>query len=910
MPHINTELADVAYEAGGPGQGAAGLLGSPGDVRAWPEPAESEARFRTLITSSPLAMLVIDQDATVRLWNAAAEKLFGWTEAEVIGKAVPFIPDGRLPECISCRDTAMRGEIYAIETQRLRRDGSLLDLRLSAAPLRDKRGEVTEILVLFDDVTERKRAESLLAAERRVLELIATGAPLPQVLDTLVDETEKNSNEGMLCSILLADDSGERLLHGAAPTLPETYNQAIHGIRIGPNVGSCGTAAYERRPVFVCDIASDPRWMDFKGLAARHGLGACCSTPLLSSQGKLLGTLAMYYRQPHDPGVHERQLIERATHLAAIVIERERSEGALRLSRENLTAALAASDTGTFRWNPHTGEFSEFDENLKRLFGFAPDEPVRVTQDFLNRVHPDDLPKLIQTVDSARQGADFAMEYRVILPDGKIRWLYDRAKMVRNAEGIATDLVGACTDITERKQAEQALAAREREFRTLADNMSQFAWMTDAAGWIYWYNQRWYHYTGTTLEQMQGWGWREVHHPDHVDRVVSKIKHCFDTGEIWEDTFPLRSKDGEYHWFLSRALPIRDDQGQIVRWFGTNTDVTEQREAGEALRESEQRFRTMSDNIAQLAWTCDRLGDVTWYNQRWLDYTGLTFEDMKDWGWKKVQHPDHVDRIVASVMRSRDTGEIWEDTFPLRGKDGNYRWFLSRAVPIRDAAGNVVRWFGTNTDVSDLRDAEARQQLLINELNHRVKNTLATVQAIAAQTLRNANVDSSVRETFESRLVALSNVHNILTQERWETAGIRDIMARTLEPHAGPDRLRVHGPSVRLSPKAALAIAMGMHELVTNAVKYGALSNGTGQVAVTWRVDGPKPGTLHLQWKERGGPTVKPPSRKGFGSRLIERNLEHDLNGKAKIAYQPEGIVCTITSTLGAAFGENPKGHS
>src|ERR1700730_376398 len=774
MPHIKTELLDVAHD---PDQGAA-VNGGP-DFRAWPEPAESEARFRTVIASSPVAILVIDPDATVRLWNAAAEKLFGWTEAEVVGKAVPFIPDGSLPECIFCRDTAMRGEIYSIETQRLRRDGSLVDVSLSAAPLRDKRGEIKEILIVLNDATERRWAEALLAAEKRVLELIATGAPLPQVLDTLVREAEANSDEGMLCSVLLADDSRERLLRGAAPTLPETYNQAIDGIRIGPNVGSCGTAAYERRPVFVSDIASDPRWTDFKDLAARHGLGACCSTPLLSSQGELLGTLAMYYREPHDPGVHERELIGRATHLAAIVIERKRAEGALRQSRENLSAALAASDTGTFRWNLATGEFSEFDENLKCLFGFAPDRAVLLKQDFLDVVPPDDLPRLIPAVDaSCRQGADFAMEYRVILPDGKIRWLYDRAKIVRNPAGVPTDMVGACTDITERKQAEQALAAREREFRTLADNMSQFAWMTDATGWIYWYNQRWFDYTGTTLQEMEGWGWQKVHHPDHVDRVVQKIRHSFDTGEPWEDTFPLRSKEGEYRWFLSRALPIRDEHGRIQHWFGTNTDIT-------------QRLK-----------------------------------------------------------------------------------------------------------------AERQRTILVNELNHRVKNTLATVQAIAAQTLRSANVDPSVQETFESRLVALSNAHSILTEESWETAEIHAVMARTLEPHAGPERLTLHGPSIKLSPKAALAIAMGMHELATNAVKYGALSNGTGQVAVTWRVDGPKPGTLHLQWKERGGPIVTPPSRKGFGSRLIERNLVHDLNGKAKIDYQLEGFVCTITGILGTASGE------
>jgi PAS domain S-box-containing protein len=327
-------------------------------------------------------------------------------------------------------------------------------------------------------------------------------------------------------------------------------------------------------------------------------------------------------------------------------------------------------------------------------------------------------------------------------------------------------------------------------------------------------------------------------------------------------------------------------------------DFIERAESEAALRQSEERFRIMSDNITQLAWTCDRLGEVTWYNQRWLDYTGLTFEEMKGWGWEKVQHPDHVDRVVASVKHSRDTGEIWEDTFPLRGKDGNYRWFLSRAVPIRDAAGDVVRWFGTNTDVTELRDAEAHQQLLINELNHRVKNTLAMVQAIAAQTFRGAGTVPELQEAFEARLIALANAHSILTQGNWESADIGDVVAQSIEPYAGSDRLQMQGPSIRLSPRLALAIAMGIHELATNAVKYGALSNGTGRVAITWSIDGARPGTLNLQWVESGGPHVNKPTQKGFGSRLIERNLAHDLDGEARIDYRPEGVICTITSPL------------
>lgn len=142
---------------------------------------------------------------------------------------------------------------------------------------------------------------------------------------------------------------------------------------------------------------------------------------------------------------------------------------------------------------------------------------------------------------------------------------------------------------------ENALRESEARFRELADNISQFAWTADARGWIYWYNKRWHDYTGTTLEEMQGWGWQKVHHPGHVNRVVQRIRQSFETGTPWEDTFPLRSKHGNYRWFLSRALPIRNEAGDVIRWFGTNTDVTEQIEAENALRQSEQELRNARD---------------------------------------------------------------------------------------------------------------------------------------------------------------------------------------------------------------------------------------------------------------------------------------------------------------------------
>lgn len=195
------------------------------------------------------------------------------------------------------------------------------------------------------------------------------------------------------------------------------------------------------------------------------------------------------------------------------------------------------------------------------------------------------------------------------------------------------------------------------------------------------------------------------------------------------------------------------------------------------------------------------------------------------------------------------------------------------------------------------RRADEQRTVLINELNHRVKNTLATIQAIASQTFGGTNTDPEAREAFESRLIALSNAHSVLTMQSWEGAEIHQIIEQALKPHAETERFYLQGPTIRLTPRAAVAIAMGMHELATNAAKYGAFSNGAGTVAVTWAAAS-DPSTLKLEWKESGGPAVQVPERRGFGSQLIERSLAYDLDGKAKIDYRAEGVVCVMTGRL------------
>jgi PAS domain S-box-containing protein len=231
-------------------------------------------------------------------------------------------------------------------------------------------------------------------------------------------------------------------------------------------------------------------------------------------------------------------------------------------------------------------------------------------------------------------------------------------------------------------------------------------------------------------------------------------------------------------------------------------------------------------------------------------------------------------------------------------KDGSEFWAAIFISPIFDENHTVVHHFASFLDITRRKRDEDRHHLLVEELDHRLKNTLATVQSIAAQTLRAGGVNERVRDAIEGRLLALSTAHGLLARESWDGVSLRDLIDQTLQPFGiqdrRPARFSVEGGDVRLPPKTALALAMMFHELATNAAKYGPLSNG-GQIDITWQ-DEPTPqgARIRLRWQESGGPPVMPPGRKGFGSRLIEGGLAQELDGEVHLDYEPEGVVCQI----------------
>jgi PAS domain S-box-containing protein len=245
-------------------------------------------------------------------------------------------------------------------------------------------------------------------------------------------------------------------------------------------------------------------------------------------------------------------------------------------------------------------------------------------------------------------------------------------------------------------------------------------------------------------------------------------------------------------------------------------------------------------------------------------------------------------QLFIKTMQSRATIRSEAESVIFAG-----RWLAYRLFPLGNGMGIVFR------DITDRRNAETQRDLLMTELEHRIKNTLAVVQSIADQTFRNAGVRPQVQQAFSARLVSLGNIHAILTQRSWHSADLCDTIMSAIGPHNSAERnvFEISGPALRLAPKAAVAFSMAIHELCTNAVKHGALSIPAGRVEIIWTVHEMR---LNWIWRELSGPSVAPPSRTGFGSRLIERSLAAQLRAHVKIDYDPAGIVCTIEAPLSA----------
>ena len=316
---------------------------------------------------------------------------------------------------------------------------------------------------------------------------------------------------------------------------------------------------------------------------------------------------------------------------------------------------------------------------------------------------------------------------------------------------------------------------------------------------------------------------------------------------------------------------------------------------------SDARYRAIVDTAVDAIVVIDEQGRIEAFNPAAERLFGYSAGEMIGLNVNRLMPEPYHREHDCYLKRYQETGErriigIGREVSGLRSDGTTFPLELS----IAEWRDRDHRYFtGVMRDVTDRKRAEQLQRLMINELNHRVKNTLATVQSVAGQTLRNAEDLAGARDSLTRRLLALAQGHDILTRESWDGADLADIVAAVVAAHAEPEQFQIDGPPVRLAPKATLALSMALHELMTNAAKYGALSRLEGQVRLTWRrVESEPEERLQLRWEEINGPPVNEPVRQGFGTRLITNGLARELGGFVALDYRPGGVVCEIDAAL------------
>jgi PAS domain S-box-containing protein len=570
----------------------------------------SEKELRDVINAVPAFVWSALPDGAVDFVNDRWLEFTGLSPQDALGWnwEAAVHPDDRSRVVAVWRAALKKGRSTEGEMRVRRADGEYRWWVVRNVPLHDETGNIAKWYGTGIDIDDRKRAESLLAAEKRILEMVAKGDSLTEILDSLCRLVEERA-KGVLASILLLN--GDRLRHGGAPSLPKAYTDAINGAVIGPSAGSCGTAAYRGEPVIVEDIATDPLWADYRDLALLHSLRACWSTPVFSSQGKVIATFAMYYREPRRPNQRDQETIDQVTHLAGVAIQKKLAIEKLQRSEAYLAEAQKLTHTGSWAWDPRTQWVLYCSEEMFRIFGLDPRENLPTRKNFRQRVHPEDRDWVDKRWEkSLRERVDSFDEFRVLMPDGTVRHINSSAHPVLDEDGELIEFVGTAVDVTERKRAE----LDRRHLASLVEQAADLMAIADINGGTPFYlNKAGLRMVGfDSLEEARTR--RGIHYIFPEDRQ-------FVNAVLWPTVIEKGSWSGEMrlrHFKTGDPIPVHysafriDDPetGQPMNVGNVCSDITDRKRAEEKLRSSEQRLLDAQMELARVT-RVTTLGELT-----------------------------------------------------------------------------------------------------------------------------------------------------------------------------------------------------------------------------------------------------------------------------------------------------------
>ncbi|UEM06097.1 PAS domain S-box protein [Skermanella rosea] len=579
------------------------------------------------------------------------------------------------------------------------------------------------------------------------------------------------------------------------------------------------------------------------------------------------------------------------------------AEAAMHESEKRLRLAAHAARFGTYDWDVANGLLFWSPES-HAIHGFHCSGSIVCEQAF-RLIHPEDRGRVAVAVERGLDpgGTGFwSIDYRIVRPDGQTRWINAQSHVVFEGERgdrKAIRVIGTLQDVTDRKAAQQALLSERMRFKTVVEHVPVGLLLVEVpSGRTLVGNRQAERITGCRIpENPDVWLLERWKGYDENGREIAAddqpLAITMATGEPAELTALSPRDDGSIAWLRITSAPIRDPDGTVTGIVVTIVDIDAERRGADTLRDSEARLRRAVENAPFPVMVHAEDGTVVHLSRAWLSITGYAAEDLRTMaGWTRLAYGDGADPVMARVRSLfQQDCPIDERENVVRTADGSRRTWSFRSAPIgRDIDGRrlVVTMA---VDLTERKENEARLHLLMREVDHRAKNVLAVVQSILH--LTRAEDPADFTAAIEGRLAAMARAHTLLAASRWSGADLAALIVDELAPFASVGRIAVQGPAVSIAAEAAQAVAMCLHELSTNAAKYGALSAPAGRLELTWRMEGQE-GGLVLDWRETGGPPVAPPERAGFGSMVLRQTVESQLGGELVLDWNPAGLCCRI----------------
>ena len=588
--------------------------------------------------------------------------------------------------------------------------------------------------------------------------------------------------------------------------------------------------------------------------------------------------------------------------LAALFAERKKSEDALRESEERLRLAQLKTGVGIWDWNMRTSALTWTPE-LHAIFGLE-QETVRCYADFRDRVHPDDIEAVEAQRDAAvRRHETFNIEFRIVRSDGQVRWISSTGgAFYDEATREPVRVLGNNTDITERKLAEQVLSERNAQLALagMVSRVGSFAYnagqeemqISEGYAAIYGFPE------GTT-EIAHSQCLASVHPQDLERPGLARGEAFRERRSEYSVEHRVIRPGGEIRWVETRCFISYNGDGRPQRVVGVSIDNTDRKQAEARLAERNAQFELARKAARVATYTYDNISRTMQLSEASAAILGLpqSVTEITSRDWRSLVHRGDLPRLDAErrhAFKERLPELIGE--FRIVRPDGDVKWIEARALVSYDGSGRACRMIGVYIDVTQRKQAEDQKSLLIAELDHRVKNTLACVAGIAQSTRDTAeSMDDFVR-VLDGRIQSLANTHALLSRNRWQGVGIAELVRGELAPCMKVGNTLIDGPDTMLTAEATQPVSMVLHELVTNAMKYGALSDSRGRVSVCWRThaNGDARSDLVLEWREMGGPPVAVPNHAGYGTSVIRNIIPYELGGTVHYELAAQGARCRV----------------